>query len=151
MNLKKLLSVLVKQEYNLNSLLKKGHEKKDTLVANNYDKLSDIVATEEQILLSIQQLEEKRLNIMQDLFVEYKIDNERYKLEILVKNLNGKVEPQYLAQINAFEKRMKKIISDITEMNHLNLALIQQSRILMNETLQAVMATGSKALIDRKG
>ena len=151
MNLKKLLSLLVKQEYNLKSLLNKGLEKKDTLVANDYDKLSEIVATEEQILLSIQQLEEKRLSIMQNLFVEYKIDNQRYKLEILVSHLDGKVDPQYIVQIKAFEKRMKKIISGITEMNHLNLALIQQSRILMNETLQAVMATGSKALLDRKG
>lgn len=151
MNLKKLLSLLVKQEYNLKSLLKKGIEKKETLVANKYDILSEIVATEEQILLSIQQIEEKRLFVMRDLFAEYNIDNKRYKLEILVKNLNGKVDSQYLVQINAFEKRMKKIINDITEMNHLNLALIQQSRILMNETLQAVMATGSKALIDRKG
>lgn len=141
----------MKQEYNLKSLLNKGLEKKETLVANNYDRLSEIVATEEQILLSIQQLEEKRLGIMQDLFIEYNIDNKRYKLEILVNDLDGKVEPQYIVQINAFEKRMKKIINDITEMNHLNLALIQQSRILMNETLQAVMATGRKAILDRKG
>ena len=151
MNLQKLLSVLVKQEKNLKGLLEIGLEKKETLVSNNYAKLSEIVAAEEQSLLSIQLTEEKRLGFMEHLFVEHKIDNNRYKLEILIDNLKGKVDPKILIQISGSEMRMKNVINEITKMNHLNMALIQQSRILMNETIEAVINSSSRSILDRKG
>ena len=150
MNLQKLLSVLIKQEKNLKSLLEIGVEKKETLVSNNYGKLSDIVASEEQCLLSIQQTEEKRLSLLEKLFVAYNIDNKRYKLEILINNLKGKVDPKILIQISDFEKRMKSVINEITEMNHLNMVLIQQSRTIMNETIHAVINSSNRSILDRK-
>jgi FlgN protein len=151
MNLQKLLSVLKKQEKNLTSLLQIGLEKKETLVRNNYEKLSDVVATEEQNLLSIQLTEEKRLSVMENLFVAYNIDNKRYKLEILVDKLKGKADPNILTQISDSEMKMKSIITDITKMNHLNMELIQQSRSIMNETIQAVINSSNRSILDRKG
>ena len=79
MKLQKLLSVLAKQENNLKSLLKIGNDKKEILVSNNYEKLNEIIGHEEQSLLSIQLTEERRLNIMQELFLEHNISNDRYK------------------------------------------------------------------------
>jgi transcriptional antiterminator len=151
MNLRKLLSLLIKQEKNLMSLQQIGLEKKETLVSNNYEKLSDVVATEEQSLLLIQLTEEKRLSLMENLFVAYNIDNKRYKLEILIENLKGKVDPKILIQISDSEKRMKSIINDIAKMNHLNMVLIQQSRSIMNETIQAVINSSNRSILDRKG
>jgi len=151
MNIQKLLSVLAKQEKNLKNLLKIGSDKKEILISSNYEKLNEIITAEEQNLLSIQLTEEDRLNLMHILFLDYNIDNERYKLEILVKSLEGKVEPKVLLQITESEKRIKNTIKEITRINQLNMVLIQQSRSLINDTIQAVINTSSKSIVDRKG
>jgi len=151
MNLQKLLSVLSKQERNLKNLLKIGLEKKESLVSNNYEKLNLIISEEEKGLLAIQLTEENRLIIMQDLFSDYGIDNKRYKLEILVEKLSGKVDTKILMDIREYEKRIKNIITELTKINHLNMVLIQQSRSLINETIQAVINSSETRILDRKG
>ena len=151
MQLQKLLSVLEKQEKNLKNLLRIGFEKKETLVSNNIAKLNEVVAAEEQNLMFIQSTEESRLSLMNDLFSEFNIDNERYKIEILVKNLKGKVDHKILIDISESEKRIKNIIGEITRINHLNMVLIQQSRSLINDTIQAVLGSSNRSILDRKG
>ena len=151
MKLQKLISVLAKQEINLNNLLQIGLDKKESLVSNKYEVLNEVVANEEQTLLFIQMAEEKRLNLMHDLFSEYNIDNERYKIEILVENLKGKIEPKILQSISDSEKRIKQIIGEITRINQLNMVLIQQSRSLINDIVQAVINSSDRSILDRKG
>ena len=151
MNLQKLISVLGKQEQNIKNLFQIGLDKKGTLVSNNYNKLNEIVALEEQCLLSIQLTEEARLKIMQELFLEYNIDNNRYKLEILILNLKGKVDPQLLNNITDYEDKIKNTIKDVTSINSLNMMLIKQSKNLINETINAVVNFNSKSILDRKG
>lgn len=151
MNLQKLLSVLAKQEQNIKDLLQIGLNKKEVLVGNNYDKLNQIVSIEEQKLLSIQLTEENRLELMRDLFSEFNIDNTRYKLGILVENLNGKIDNQILSKISFFENSITKLILDVNAVNSLNMMLIQQSRNLIHETIHAVINSNSRSILDRKG
>ena len=151
MDLNKLLSVLRTQEKNLKNLLKIGIEKQEILLQNDTAKLNETISHEEQLLLSIQLTEENRLKIMKDLFEFYKIDNERYKLNILVNNLKNRVDSQILMDIIDFEKRIKKSIESINRLNHLNMVLIQQSRSLISETVKAVINASSKSILDRKG
>ena len=150
MNLPKLISIISAQELNLKKLLEIINEKKECLVNNKYERLNEVVAHEEHALLSIQISEENRLEKMQDLFTEYGIDNERYKLEILVENLNGKVDLKILNNITEGEKRIKNTIEEINRVNHLNLVLIQQSRTLINDTIKAVINTSKRSILDRK-
>ena len=150
MNLQKLLSILDNQEKNLKKLLNIGLEKKETLVSNNHKKLKELVAIEEQNLLNIQVTEENRLEEMSLLFSTYKIDQERYKLNILVEELSGKVNSKVLETISGYEKRIKKTIEEINKVNHLNMALIQQSRNLINATIHAVINVTNKSMLDRK-
>ncbi len=150
MNLQNLISVLSEQELNLKKLLEIINEKKECLVNNKYERLNEVVALEEHNLLSIQITEENRLKIMQDLFNQYNIDNERYKLEILVSELNGKVDLKILNEITEGEKRIKNTINEINRVNHLNLVLIQQSRSLINDTIKAVINTSKRSILDRK-
>ena len=150
MNLSKLISIISAQELNLKKLLEIINEKKECLVNNKYERLNEVVAHEEHTLLSIQISEENRLEKMQDLFTEYGIDNERYKLEILVENLTGKVDLKILNNITEGEKRIKNTIEEINRVNHLNLVLIQQSRTLINDTIKAVINTSKRSILDRK-
>lgn len=151
MKLQKLLTVLSKQENNLKKLLSIASEKKEILISNNHDELIKIVAAEEKKLLSIQETEEKRLQLIQDLFIEHNIVAERYKLSALVNNLKDTADQTLLNQVSESELRMRNVIEKITKMNHLNMVLIQQSRALMNETIQAVINSSSKSILDRKG
>lgn len=151
MNLQKLLSVLAKQEQNIKDLFQIGLNKKEVLVSNNYDKLDEIVSIEEQKLLSIQLTEENRLKLMRDLFTEFNINHTRYKLGLLVESLMGKVDNQILSKISFYENKITKLITDVTTINSLNMMLIQQSRSLIHETIQAVINSNSRSILDRKG
>lgn len=151
MNIQKLLSVLDKQEKNIQKLLQIGSDKKETLINSNYTKLNEIVSLEEQCLLSIQLTEEARLSIMHDLFLEFNIDNNRYKLEILLQNLKGKVNEQFISKISDLEIGIKKSIKEVTSINSLNMMLIQQSKNIVNETINAVVNSNSRSILDRKG
>lgn len=151
MELKQLFGVLRTQEKNLKDLLKIGLEKQEILLKNDFNKLNDIVCQEEQLLLSIQLTEENRLNIMQSLFDFYKIDNERYKLEILVSGLKDKVDNKILKDVKDYENRIKSSVESVNRLNNLNMALIQQSSNLISETVKAVINTSTKTILDRKG
>jgi hypothetical protein len=151
MNLQKLITLLNKQESNLKSFLTIVENKKDALVSNDYELLNKVVANEEERLLSIQLAEEERLIIMQNLFREYGIEKKRYKLEFLLEALEGKINSKIVENIRYKEKQMKDTINEITRVNHLNMMLIQQSRSLINQTIQAIVNSGTKSILDRKG
>jgi len=151
MNLQKLITVLKKQQNNLDELHKTALEKQRALVNNDNDALNNSVLKEEKNLLSVQVTEENRLEIMQKLFEEFKIDNERYKLEILIEGMTGKVSQKILNGITSLEKKLKHSIKEVTKINNQNMLLIQQSRNLINETIQAVINSSNKSIVDRKG
>jgi hypothetical protein len=151
MELKQLFEILIKQEKNLKSLLKIGNNKKEILISGNNQRLSEIITAEEQVLLDIQNTEEERLKVMKEIFDHFKIDHVRLKLEILADNLVGKVDKRILDEIRKSEKRIKSSIKEITKTNHLNMVLIQQSRSLINETVQAVINASTNKIVDRKG
>jgi hypothetical protein len=151
MELKSLFEVLIKQEKNLKALIKIGSEKKEVLIKNDNNRLNEIIADEERLLLQIQLTEEDRLNIMQEIFKDYRIENERLKLEILVENLKYRVNSKILDEITKSERRIKLSIEEINKINHLNMVLIQQSRSLINETVQAIINASTNKIVDRKG
>ena len=151
MDLQKLLTTLAKQEKNLKNLLKVVSDKKEALVSNNSDLLENIIKGEEEFLLKVQLAEEDRLQIMKDLFDVIKIPDERYKLEILVNSLRNRVNDEIINQIEGFERRIKSTIKEITKVNHLNMVLIQQSRSLISQTINSLVNTNSRSILDRKG
>ena len=89
--------------------------------------------------------------VMRDLFKEFKIDNERYKLDILIESLEDRINPKILKAIKDSEQRIKTMIKNITATNELNMMLIEQSRGLINETIKAVISASNRSIVDRKG
>lgn len=152
MSIKKLLAVLHKQEKNLKELLQVAEQKKDILIAGHHDALFDIITHEEQYLLKIQLAEEDRLIIMKALFEEYNIDEERLTLSNLINGFKNEVNDGVVSLLQNVERRMKNYITEISNLNKLNMMLIQQSSTLINETIRAVIASSKKSIIlDRKG
>lgn len=151
MKLEKLIAVLDKQEDNLKKLLQSVLEKQTALVNGKSDLIKESVSKEEKILLAVQLSEETRLKVMEDLFVEFKIENKRYKLEVLVENLTGKINKNILENISLSERRIKITIREIQKINHQNMVLIQQSRSIINDTITAVLNSKHRSIVDRKG
>ncbi|MCB9248030.1 MAG: hypothetical protein H6613_05560 [Ignavibacteriales bacterium] len=126
-------------------------EKQTALVNGKSDLIKESVSKEEKILLAVQLSEETRLKVMEDLFVEFKIENKRYKLEVLVENLTGKINKNILENISLSERRIKVTIREIQKINHQNMVLIQQSRSIINDTITAVLNSKHRSIVDRKG
>ncbi len=151
MKIKELIKILDEQKYNLSELRKIIKEKQNVIVNNKLEKLSEYMSLEEKKLLQIQIVEEKRLNIMQQLFSKYQIESERFKLAILIEAVINKVPQNFLAVIKQREKEIKNLIQEITIINRQNLLLVQQSSQIISETVKAVIATSKRSIIDRKG
>ncbi len=151
MKIKKLIEILKEQKNNLNSLLKIVKEKQNVIVNNKLEKLHEYMNKEEKELLEIQITEEKRLHIMQELFTEYKIKSERFKLETLIKELKDLIPETYIENIKTKEMEIKNLIKEITLKNQQNLMLVQQSSQIISETVKAVIDTSKRSIIDRKG
>ena len=151
MKIKKLIEILKEQKNNLISLLKIVKEKQNVIVNNKLEKLHEYMNKEEKELLEIQITEEKRLHIMQELFTEYKIKSERFKLEILIKELKDLIPETYIENIKTKEIEIKNLIKEITLKNKQNLMLVQQSSQIISETVKAVIDTSKRSIIDRKG
>lgn len=151
MSLKKIIEILDKQEENLNNLLSVAVKKQKALVSNSNNKLNEVIGLEEKQLLKVQTTEEHRLALMQQIFRKYKIDNERYKLSILVEALEGKISELVLKKIRSSETVIKNIIEKISQINTQNILLIEQSRQIINETIKAVVNNSNRSIVDRKG
>ncbi len=151
MKIKELLKILDEQKLNLIGLVKIVKNKQNVLVNNKLEKLSEYMALEEKKLLEIQIVEEKRLSVMQQLFSQYNIESERFKLEILITALTNKIPQNFLDSIKQNEREMKNLIQEITRINQQNLLLVQQSSQIIKETVKAVIDTSKRSFIDRKG
>ena len=152
MNINKLIKILKEQKYNLTGLLKIVKDKQKILIGNKLKKLPDYISLEEKKLLEIQITEEKRLKIMKEIFSEYNIKKEKFKLEILTESLEKLVPNNILFEIKEEETKIKEIIKEVTKVNGQNLLLIQQSNQIISETVKAVIDSNNKAIIiDRKG
>ncbi len=151
MKIKELLKILDEQKLNLMDLVKIVKGKQNVLVNNKLEKLSEYMSLEEKKLLEIQIVEEKRLSVMQQLFSQYNIESERFKLEILITALTNKIPQNFLDSIKQNEREMKNLIQEITRINQQNLLLVQQSSQIITETVKAVIDTSKRSFIDRKG
>ena len=151
MKIKELIEILKEQKSNLNSLLEIVKEKQEILITNKLKQLPDYIALEEKKLLTIQITEEKRLRVMQELFTEYNIKSERFKIEILIDALKQTVPGNLLVELKNKETEMKTLIKEVTKINQQNLLLVQQSSQIISETVKAVIETSNRSIIDRKG
>ncbi len=151
MNIEKLITVLEKQNINLEKLLQSVLEKQIALVNCNNSNIKESVSKEEKLLLSIQVTEEARLKLMEELFNEFNIKNVRYKLEVLIENIKNKIDNNIIKIISSLEISIKKTIKEIQKINNQNLVLIQQSRSLINETITILLNSKKRAIVDRKG
>ncbi len=151
MNTEELVKILETQKNNLKALLEIVMSKQKILLNNQLKKLPHYIALEEKKLLGVQLTEEKRLQIMQTIFNKYNIKSQRYKLQILTKELDNILPENYLQNITDKEKEIKKLISQIVKINKQNLLLVEQSSQIISETVKAVIETSKKVFIDRKG
>ena len=146
-----LSEILNKQEKNLKELLKIVTSKQEALVSNNNENLNDLISKEEKLLLQLQITEERRLEILKSIYEENNIKNERFKLDVMIEALKNKLKKEFVEDIMNSKNRIKNTIKQVTKINQQNLVLIQQSRELLNNTIQAVINATNRSILDRKG
>jgi len=146
-----LTEILNKQEKNLKELLKIVTNKQEALVSNNNENLNDLISKEEKLLLQLQITEERRLEILKSIYEENNIKNERFKLDVMIEALKDKLKKEFVEDIMNSKNRIKNTIKQVTKINQQNLVLIQQSRELLNNTIQAVINATNRSILDRKG
>jgi len=146
-----LTEILNKQEKNLKELLKIVTNKQEALVSNNNENLNDLISKEEKLLLQLQITEERRLEILKSIYEENNVKNERFKLDVMIEALKDKLKKEFVEDIINSKNSIKNTIKQVTKINQQNLVLIQQSRELLNNTIQAVINATNRSILDRKG
>jgi hypothetical protein len=150
MEIQNLLNLLTRLGENLNRLLGFVKEKQKALVSNDRAALDKCIKSEEQILVMIQSVEEERLQMIHSINTELGIKNPSTKISSIAEILKGKIPQQKMNQLVSIEKKIKSDIAEITTLNKRNLFLIQHSRNFIKETINSLLSSRKKSILDRK-
>ncbi|MFH1194314.1 MAG: flagellar protein FlgN [bacterium] len=150
MEIQNLFDLLSKLGDSLNRLLGLVKEKQRALVGNDRVALEKCIKSEEQILVMIQGVEEERLKMIHSINAELGGKNRVTKISSIAEMLKGKIAPEKLKQLTATEKKIKSDIAEIMSLNKQNLFLIQHSRSFISETINTLLSSRKRSILDRK-
>lgn len=151
MKANKLTIVLNEQQNNLSMLLEIIKNKQKALVERDDDSIKQSVKREEKIILKIQSLEEKRISAIETIYSENNLSVEDYRITAFLQNLNSSLDEKTIEELTNYKLNIKNLILEIMKLNQQNMFLIQHTRQFFSETINAILSSTKKSLIDRKG
>ncbi|GBD90561.1 flgN protein [bacterium BMS3Abin04] len=151
MKVNKLTIVLNEQQNNLSMLLEIIKNKQKALVERDDDSIKLSVKREEKILLKIQSLEEKRISAIETVYTENNLSIEDYRITTLLQSLNSSLDKKTIEVLSDYKLNIKNLILEIMKLNQQNMFLIQHTRQFFSETINAILSSTKRSLIDRKG
>ncbi len=150
MKLERLTEILLKQKENLKAMLTAIKEKQTALVNRDNQALENSIKKEEKLLINIQSVEHERLLLMDD-FNSDKYQLTDNKISTLLNVFKEKIKQETYIKLQNLDASIKNYITEIIRVNKQNMLLIQQRRQFISDTINAVLSSTNKSLIDRKG
>lgn len=147
----KLITVLKELQNNLSMLLEIIKNKQKSLVERDDDSIKQSVKREEKVLLKIQSLEEKRIRAVETIYSENNLNIEDHKISTLLENLKSGLDENSIEALVDYKLNIKNLIFEIMKLNQQNMFLIQHTRQFFSETINAILSSTKKSLLDRKG
>ncbi|MCL1988377.1 MAG: flagellar protein FlgN [Firmicutes bacterium] len=138
-----LVSILTEQTARYEELLGLSKEKRDVIIANDIENLQKINHLENILISQNQKLEKKRQAVVADMAIVLNEKEKNLTLPKLIELMHD--QPNERTALETARERIKTVMEELREMNHLNGQLIQnaleyvefESNLLKSATGQA--------------
>lgn len=150
MNPKELLPVLEKLRISLEKLLENAKFKQTALVKMNDEQLIQAISDEEKYIKLVKENEKERLNKTIEIYKQNGKKFNDYKLTVFVKEFKDSLDDKSLKYFLGYEKLLKKLTTDVMNVNRQNLFLIEHSRQFITSLMNIIYQDKTRSLVDRK-
>ena len=137
-----------KQETDLENLLGTSLDKQRILIEGDYESLSEITRTEEKLLSRIQQNRKNIIDKIRGLHLQSSSDELRYDDILYI--LESSLHPDDFAPLRKLIQSMKEISRKVLRTNQQNLHLLNFSKHFIDDTMNTILSSSRKTVLDRK-
>ena len=120
-----LLTVLEKENSEYERLVELSHAKRQVIIDGNVPGLEEITGMEQDIAGNIKNLENKRIEVINDMAIVLSKDAKDLTLTNMIAFLNK--QPKEQEKLREIQERLKGTIEQMVEINQQNEALLQQA------------------------
>ncbi len=145
-----LMDVVHRQRVNMAHLLGIVTAKQLAFGSSDSKALTDLITREEKVLQTIQETERLRLRLMQALVSELEVDVRSDKLPKLSVLLDGRINAESMARLMDDEHELRRLITEVTEVNQRNLFIIRHMRKFVGELVNAIVGNKDRSIVDVK-
>ncbi|NOX18804.1 MAG: flagellar protein FlgN [Chlorobi bacterium] len=145
------LAGILKDEKNLlSSILKTAEKKQTALVSNNRDALDATIKEEEKYLPRLRELEILRIKAIQTIYLSTGKKTDDYTIGTLLAEFDENLSDDEKNNLASKQKAIRDLINTVTKLNDQNLYLINHSRRFINETINAIINSSERSILDKK-
>jgi len=158
--LSELTEILKKESFLYEKLLKTAEKKKETLIENEIENLFDHVETDQELIEQINKLENRRLEIMDNLDDKLEIKSEELSYQEFANNIPEKWKNELnpireklvntLEEFHVLNEENKKLIEEAVKFNKFSIDLIVDN-LKKNNTTYHTKDKSRPHLIDKRG
>ena len=146
----KLLEILNGEEKVLASILRTAEKKQLALVGNDRDALDACVKEEENLLPRLKELELSRVKAVQNIYTVAGKKTTDFTITSLIQEFEESLSEEEKNNLESKQRSIKEMINAITKLNSQNLYLINHSRQFINETINAIINSADRSILDKK-
>ncbi len=146
----KLTGILKDEENLLSSILKTAEEKQTALVANNRDALDACIKEEEKFLPRLREIEFSRIKAIQSVYLTAGKKTNDFTIGALISEFEENLSDEEKNILTEKQEAIRNLINTITKLNEQNLFLINHSRRFINETINAIINSSERSILDKK-
>jgi len=146
----KLSGILESEEALLASILKIAKDKQRALVSNNREGLESCIKEDEKLLPRLKEEETSRIKAVQSIYLIAGKKTDDYSIGTLIDKFSDDLSDEEKVYLENKRESIKELINTITNLNNQNLYLINHSRQFINETINAIINSADRSILDKK-
>jgi hypothetical protein len=153
MNTERLIKIYEEQLANINELLDFSLGKQKAIINNQREELEKFTNLEEQALSRINRKEKERSNCIDIIFSnegKANLLSNGNNTEVILAELKSKLTEDKFKLFSDCRNEIKDKFNRIKEVNSQNLLLIEQANGIVKQTLNILLSTQDKPLLDRR-
>jgi flagellar biosynthesis/type III secretory pathway chaperone len=150
MDLKELLTSLMRQEENLNLLLTVVGHKQKAIIEGKIEKIEEAIFEEEKLFKSIGAQEKNRIEMLQSYSQKLGLSAAHNHLNDFLVELRPRLDPKFFSEMQSIRANIIELVNNINHINQQNKILIAQSIHFVKNTITSLVDARKNSLVDRR-
>lgn len=150
MDLKELMTSLMRQEENLNSLLTVVAHKQKAIIEGKVEKIEEAIFEEEKLFKSIEFQEKHRIEMLRNYSQRLALMAVHQHLNEFLAELRPRLDPKFYSEMQKIRANIVELVNNINHINQQNKILIAQSINFVKKTITSLVDARKNSLVDRR-